>query len=511
MLTLTSAQMKQAEQLADERGLSYRKMMENAGAAAFRYLSGRYDLPRRRCAVLAGSGNNGGDAFVVARLLLEAGCAPWVLLCSGQPRTELAEENCRRMLELGGRLLRPEEDGREFFACLREAEVIIDGVFGTGFHGELPPLAASLIGCANTSAAARIALDVPSGMDADTGRSGAVCFRADVTLSFAACKPAHRNPAARPACGLVEVLDIGIPGEIIRSVCRSVTPITPELIRTLLPERAPDSHKGDHGRLLLLAGSRCMAGAAMMCTLAALRSGPGLVTLAAPAGTARLAAPHLMEAMTLPLPEAGSGSLAAAAAVPLQKALEGADAWGAGCGLTAEPGVREVLSALIPAAECPILLDADALNCLRGRLSLLAQTQRVPVLTPHPGEMARLAEMTVSQVTENALAVARLFAKEHRSVVVLKGHRTLVASPEGEVFQNTTGNAGLAKGGSGDVLAGMISAFLAQGLSPRDAALCGVYIHGFAADSLSGRMGLCSMLARDVIAELPAVFHTLSR
>lgn len=254
-----------------------------------------------------------------------------------------------------------------------------------------------------------------------------------------------------------------------------------------------------------------MAGAAMMCTLSALRSGAGLVTLAAPESAARLAAPQVMEAMTLHLPETADGALAAEAVRPLEQALSHATAFGAGCGLSAAPGVREVLNALIPAADCPILLDADALNCLQGKLSLLERARQTPVITPHPGEMARLAGMTVPQVTENAIAVAKLFAREHRAVVVLKGHRTLVAVPEGEVYRNTTGNAGLAKGGSGDVLAGMISAFLAQGMNPRDAALCGVFLHGKAADSLSARMGLYTILARDVISELPAIFRQLNR
>jgi len=510
MLTLTTAQMKRAEELADRQGLSYAQMMENAGAMLFKYLTARYELRERSCAILCGSGNNGGDGLVLARLMLQSGGKrPTVLLCAGEPRTPLAKANYQAFLAAGGQAL-DAGDIPNSCAALQSSQLIVDAVFGTGFHGELPSPADRIISCANASQATRVAVDIPSGMNADTGETGRVCFAADVTLALAACKGAHRRLPRGQGCGLVEVLDIGIPTEVILSVCSEAAPITKELVQSILPRRRPDSHKGDYGRLLLLCGSRRMCGAAMMAALAALRSGAGLTTLAAPEGVAMRVAPHLMEAMTLPLPEGGDGTLSVRAAAALSPLVRAADACGAGPGLSRGEGVRTAVEALLREAKGTLVLDADALNCLSEEPSLLDLAAKPPILTPHPGEMARLCGMTVPQVTENAASVARLFAKEHRAIVVLKGHRTIVASSE-EIYENTTGNSGLAKGGSGDVLTGVISALAAQGLPPRDAALAGVYLHGLAADLLKPEMSEYTMLARDVIGALPAAFLSLER
>lgn len=511
MLTLTTDQMKRAEQLADESGISYAQLMENAGRIAYRYLTAKYELGKKRCAILVGNGNNGGDGFVIARHMLEAGTAPVILLCAGMPKTTLAVSACNRVLEAGAYLVDVAREPALALGYLRNAQLIVDAVFGTGFHGSLPPEIAELLENANASTAARVALDIPSGMNADTGEASEGCFRAGITLAFGARKPAHSNLLAKEICGAVEVLDIGIPARIIDLLLTPIEPITAEMVCALLPERSLESHKGNYGRLVNIAGSRRMGGAAMMSTLSAMRSGAGIVTLATPESVARTVAPALMEAMTLPLPETAEGTIGEASCGELVKLLSAATGCVIGCGLSLGVEVKKALKWILKEAKCPLVLDADALNCISTEPFMLNGLARIPILTPHMSEMARLSGMTTPQVVENAVRVARLFAKEKNVVVVLKGHRTIIAAPDGSIYRNTTGNAGLAKGGSGDVLAGIIGAFAAQGMEAKEAAICGVFLHGLAADRLAKRMSEYSMLARDVINELPYAFKQIGR
>lgn len=509
MLILTTEQMRQVEKLADESGLSYAQLMENAGTVAYQYLNLRYGISAKHCVILAGKGNNGGDGFVIARLLFEAGAEPVVLLCCGVPQTETAIRSYNRLLDMGVCVLDVSVERELAFGYIESAQIIIDAIFGTGFHGEVSATAADVLACANNAKGTRISLDIPSGMNADSGAAGEICFRADITLSFAAYKPAHQSAVSKPRCGSIEVLDIGIPGDIIFSVLNHVTEITEELVREILPVRNPQSHKGNYGRLLIVAGSRRMGGAAMMATLAALRMGAGITILATPCSVASMVSPHLMEAMTLPLDETSEGALSHTCRSELGRALSVSTACLAGCGLSVTAEVKSVVESLLEVSPCSLVLDADALNCISTNLAVLERSRKIPVLTPHIGEMARLVDMTPAQVEENAISVAKLFAREKNVVVVLKSHRTVIATPAGEVFENTTGNCGLAKGGSGDVLAGMIAALAAQGMSAKNAAVCGVYLHGLCADRLASTMSEYSMLARDVIAEIPAALKSI--
>lgn len=510
MLTLTVAQMRNAERLADENGLSYEQMMENAGTAAYQYLNARYELGGKQCVILAGAGNNAGDGFVIGWHMLHAGAHPAVVLCCGLPKTELASRMYDRYSAAGGIVIDAAGEEEAARSALQGAQLILDAVFGTGFHGEVGEPAAQLIHLANQTNATRVALDVPSGMNADTGKAGAVCFHADLTLSFAAYKPAHHNVSSKPVCGAVEVLDIGIPANLVLAAANNAVWIDRRMVEDALPLRRPDSHKGDYGNLLVVAGSEGMGGAAMMATLGAMRMGAGKTSLATSRSVALALAPQLMEAMTLPLEEK-EGGIAWPPSERLERALSSASACLVGCGLSVTPDTKQIVDYTAEYTKCNLLLDADALNCLAGRPELLRKTARPAVITPHPGEMGRLCGMSARQVSENAMSVARLFARENRVIVVLKGHRTVVATPEEEVFVNTTGNAGLAKGGSGDVLAGMIAGLLAQGIPPRDAAVCGVWLHGYTADRLAGRISQYSMMARDILSEIPAVLKELGK
>lgn len=510
MLTLTVEQMRRVEAAADRAGVSYARLMENAGTMAYHYLEQRCKSAERRCLILAGAGNNGGDGFVVARHIFEAGGEPVVVLCCGLPSGELAVQNYHALLKLGVCVIDWAEEPGLARSCIQKAQLIVDAIFGTGFHGSLSESIREIVQWANASSALRIALDIPSGMNADTGETG-LCIQADVTLSFAAYKPAHHNAGVQSLLGRVDVLDIGIPAGILFSSLRSATEISVELVKRKLPLRKEQSHKGSYGRLLNVAGSLRMCGAAMMSTLAALRMGVGLTTLAAPISVTQRLAGGLMEAMTLPLSETMDGSLSMDSESQLAEALRSATACLVGCGLSVTSETKPIVERIIKNAKCRLVLDADALNCICSDPSILRKAGQVPIITPHIGEMARLVGMTPKQVTEYAAFVARCFAREYNTVVVLKDHRTLVATPEGELFGNTTGNAGLAKGGSGDVLAGMIAALAAQGMPETDAAICGVYLHGLCADRLARHMSGYSMLARDVIAEIPYALKSLGR
>lgn len=285
--------------------------------------------------------------------------------------------------------------------------------------------------------------------------------------------------------------------------------VTEALVRGFLPKRRSDSHKGDYGRLLIVAGSVGMTGAAMMAVMAAMRTGSGLTTLAAPRSVVQMAAPHLMEAMTLPLCEDANGVLSDDAIPALGEALHGKTAVLAGCGMRVTDHTKQIVNYLMENTKGILVFDADALNGVSEDRFILKRAAGRLIVTPHVGEMARLTGRPLAEIAADPAEAARQFSVEYGCVTVLKSHRTVIAAPDGTVWRNTTGNAALAKGGSGDVLAGMIASFAAQGIEPEKAAVCAVWLHGFAADRLMERMSEYGVLARDLIGELPYAMKTI--
>ncbi|MFZ2539272.1 MAG: NAD(P)H-hydrate dehydratase [Oscillospiraceae bacterium] len=511
MLKLTKNQMQLVEKLADQNGLSYKFMMQNAGSMAYKYLQSKIGMEKKKCVILAGNGNNAGDGFVMARLFSQDGIAVTLIMCMGVPLTPLSIEQFELLRDLNITIIDIKDDIEKAKSAILSAEIIIDAIFGIGFHGELNPEVATIVTMANDTKITRISLDIPSGTNADSGEVASVCFHADLTLSFAAYKYAHSKPPAKQNCGVVEVLDIGIPSNIIYAVVNHVTKLTAQMIADSLPVRKIDSNKGDFGKLLNISGCASMGGAAMMSTLAAMRIGVGIVRLATPRTVATTVASHLMEAMTCPLEEEADGSISMNSANEIKRLLEISTTCLIGCGISVTSNTKQLVEFVIKNTKGSLVLDADALNCIVENVDLLKSATNIPIITPHIGEMARLVGMSIQDVIDNSVDIARVFSKEYNVVVVLKSHKTLIATPTGEMFENITGNAGLSKGGSGDVLAGMISGLLAQGFCPRDAAICGVYLHGDAADSLANKMSLYSMLARDVINEIPYTLKRLDR
>lgn len=509
MLVLTTNQMKRAEQLAADTGLSYMEMMRNAGNMAYQYCKDKFDILTKRTVVICGSGNNAGDGFVVAKKIRENGGVVSVVMCNGVPATKESQEAFAEMqlehIEIINLSSQPEMAKERFDM----ADVIIDAVFGTGFHGELASNIRNVFEYINDTTAKKIALDIPSGVNADTGISSANHLKADVTLAFAALKPAHVNEQCKKACGHIEVLDIGIPSNVLYMVQSNATMITMESVVPLFPIRHQNTNKGNYGKFLNISGSRTMPGAAMMSTLAAMRMGAGVTTLVTPQCVADICAANLMEAMTFPVAQNQQGSISSVAVRNIEVLLAQSNACLIGCGLSVTSDTKQIVNFVIENTKSNLIIDADGLNCIAEDVSVLEKLKVKAVITPHPGEMARLTGLTIEKLKHNAYRIAHTFAQKYNVIVVLKGHKTIIATPEGEMFENSTGNAGLAKGGSGDVLAGMIGGLLAQGFDPKYAAIGAVYLHGLIADQLSEQMSQYSMLARDIIEQIPYTLKSL--
>ncbi len=472
MKAVTTAQIRQLDQRSIQSGIPGEQLMENAGYAVAR-TAARLLKQRDATAVLllAGKGNNGGDAIVAARHLAAAGChATLVLLCR---RDELRGEPRLHFQRLTG------VDVLDWPCELPSAAVIVDGLLGTGLTGEVREPYASVIKSMNASGLPILAIDVPSGLHSDTGDALGVCGRAEVTVTMGLPKIGLLKPAAADYVGRIEVADIGFPAELIEEIQTEVELLTAADVAPLLPRRHRAAHKGDFGHLLVVAGSEGYTGAPVITAHAAARSGVGLVTLAVPRNIYPMVAANCPpEIMPRPLEETKLGAFDAVAMGP-----------GVGAGFDLRPWLGGM--------RVPAVLDADALNALAPLRQSLPATL---VLTPHPGEMGRLIGKSVKEVQANRWEIARRFAKEHRVTLVLKGAGTVVTDSSGKLWINSTGNPGMAKGGMGDALTGIIGALLAQGLSPLDAARAGVFLHGRAGDLAVERHGETAMLATDLIA-----------
>ncbi len=500
-------EMKLAEKYSDELGINYMRMMENAGSAAAAFIRRTFDIDGRRCAVICGSGNNGGDGFVVARRLSENGARVAVILSGDAPKTACAAKMMELLANAGVPAIGWSGEKRAAaVSVIGASDIIVDAVFGTGFHGDPDAATAELFETVNSAIAAVVALDVPSGVAADAATCSNHCINADFTVAFDALKPAHLMLPARQRCGEISVVDIGIPPEASDRVERRSFHTDNELVFSVLRARSPLANKGSFGRLLNISGCLRYGGAPALSTASALRCGAGIVELASTVDVLRMAAPLTTEAVSLPLACDGEGFISPAAIPDILSSLGRSTACLVGCGLGLTDGSRKIIDAVLQNADCPLIIDADGINALAENIDVL-DTLNVPVvLTPHIGEMARLTKLSAAEVLADRIGVAGEFACRHGVTVVLKDCSTVVASPEGAVYLNGNGNPGLAKGGSGDVLAGMIAAFTAQRLDPTLSAVCGVYLHAMAADRAAKRLSQYGMLPSDLPAELCAIF-----
>ena len=503
---LNARQMREADRRTiDEIGIPSIVLMENAGRQVTAAIEALVDdLAGQRVAVLCGTGNNGGDGFVVARSLRQRGIEPAVFLVGTAADVR---GDARTNLDVLGHLGVPLVEIGDAAAWelhgshVTGADVVVDALMGTGLSRALEGLHETIVADLNASEAVIVAVDLPTGLSADTPDLIGPAVHAAVTVTLGAPKVPLVLPPAEHLVGDVVIADIGIPEFVVdESEGPRLFLLTREYVRTLVPPRSPDAHKGDFGRVLVVAGSRGMTGAAALAARAALRAGAGLVTVATPASVQPIVAALGAEFMTLPLDDADGR--VTAAAVEQVLAVD-ADVVAVGPGLGGGPAVAAFVRALLDRAETPLVVDADALNACAGDAGVLSgRDDRPVVITPHPGEMARLVGAAAEDVQADRVGIAREFAARHRVTVVLKGYRSVVATPEGDVYVNPTGSPGMATAGSGDVLTGMLAGLLAQMLDPSPAAQLATYLHGAAGELADADEGEIAMVAGDIVRHL---------
>ncbi len=439
--------------------------------------------------VVCGKGNNGGDGFVVVRLLLARDAKPdCILLGRASDLSGDALTNYKRLVD-SGFAVREVTSLKDTEPLFQGRKVVVDAVFGTGLTRAPSGLAAEAVTLINHSGSYVVSIDLPSGLQSDTGVPYEPCVRADLTVTMALPKLGLWLYPGRALAGTVEVADIGMPESLVGDCPRTGTVpegqallLDVEHIRAILPRRRSDGHKGTFGTALIVAGSRGFSGAAILAGKAAVRSGCGLVNLAVPSGITDVVESAVIEAIKTPLPQTETEALSPAGLETLLEASGNAEAIAIGPGIGTDRRTRKLELGFLAEVEKPVVIDADGVNNLAGRLALLSRAKTPMVLTPHPGEFARLTGLKPGDINADRVGVSRRFATEHKVVLVLKGASTVVAAPDGRVFVNPTGNSGLASGGAGDVLTGLITGLMAQGMSPLDAACAGVFLHGLAAD-----------------------------
>ncbi len=503
MKIVTAAEMREIDRLSSERfGVPSLTLMENAGTAVADFVVSHYP-DARRIAVICGKGNNGGDGFVAARKLQECGREVRLLLLAEPSELRGDAAEMFRKLSLKPILIHSEDELKKNRSVI-ESELLVDAILGTGFRPPVSGLYAAAIAAINAAEAPVVAVDVPSGADADVmgEQVGAVC-RADNIVTFTAPRPAHIFGML--TAGPTVVAPIGSPDEaIVSSLALDV--ITARNVAPMIGPRPRAANKGNYGHVLVVGGSFGKAGAAAMAGMSVLRVGAGLSTIA----TAKSALPTVAgfhpEVMTEPLEEteAGTISMRALEYGRIDALAQGKTVLAIGPGISRHPETSEFVRTIVSKSKTPIVLDADGLNAFEGRAQELRSHGQALVITPHPGEMARLVGSNPAAVQRDRINIARTFAREHELIVVLKGHRTLVADPGGTIWVNTTGNPGMATGGTGDILTGMTAGLIAQ--NPKqilEAVIAAVYLHGLAGDVAREAMGEQSLVATDLIRALP--------
>lgn len=516
MKVVTSNQMREIERRAEAVGLTVEALMENAGRAIAeetkKVMGG---IAGRRILILVGPGNNGGDGLVAARHFDDWGAEVNLYLC-GQRQPQ--DRNFALTQERGINTVRGEQDKNltKLDSLVFSTDIVIDAIFGTGKKRPLQGIFKQALEKVKEAKEKHpelmvIAVDAPSGLDVDSGDVDAACPKADFTITLGYPKPGLFIFPGADKVGKLIVADIGIPSSMAEDITTEL--ITQEWVKSVLPKRPKGANKGTFGRVLVVAGSINYIGAAYLACMGAARVGAGLVTLATARSLQSILAAKLTETTYLPLPEADEGIIASEAATLIQKSLTNYDVLAMGCGLGQSPSViefvRSILFNLPKDSVTALVLDADALNILAQTPQWEGKLKRDVILTPHPGEMARLAGMTVEEIQRSLLEVALKFAAQWSKTVVLKGACTVVAAPDGRIKLCYIGNPGLSSAGTGDVLTGAIAGLLAQGLPLFEAAACGVYLHAQAGEKVRERLGDAGMLASDLLPVLPQVIKEI--
>ena len=513
MLPVVTAEQMQAidRQAIDGFGIPGITLMENAGVGIVQELQRRFpDLSRKKIFIFCGKGNNGGDGFVVARHLFNLGSEVRILLAG--KLSELngdAGINAISAHKIGVQVdeLNPDHLNRHDHK-LHHCDIIIDAVFGTGLNKPVTGFMEKVIDKINQFEKFVVSVDINSGVDSDSGQLIGPHVKSELTLALACWKQSH---LLHPSAGVMKetrLIDIGIPDKAREGQHIRVHQCEEQDIKSYFQKRNPNSHKGNYGHVLVLAGSRGKGGSAGLTALAVLRAGAGLCTLALPDSCQKAFEVHPMEVMTAPLPETANGTLALSAKESILELLKEKSAVAIGPGITTDPETVALIGEILPLIQCPLVLDADALNAISSHKDWLGELKAETVLTPHPKEMSRLTGVSTQGIQKNRITIASKFATEHSLTLLLKGSPSLIALADGSIIINSTGNSGLATGGSGDVLTGIIAGLMAQGLPPCPASIAGSYIHGQAADHFAETESETTLIAGDLLRCLP---ETLKR
>jgi NAD(P)H-hydrate epimerase len=509
MKIVTANEMREIDRATSQRfGVPSLTLMEKAGAAVAEFVVSQYPSAAR-IGVICGKGNNGGDGLVAARKLQEVGREVRVVLLADPSELRGDAREMFGKLPVAPVIVRSSEELKgEQARAVFESEVLLDAILGTGFKPPVSGLYAEAIRLLNASSAPVVAVDIPSGADADVmGEQTGAVARADAVVTFTVPRPAHVFGGLTE--GPTLIAPIGSPDEAIVSSLQ-LNLITAREIAPLIGPRPLAANKGNFGHVLVIGGSVGKAGAAAMAGIAALRSGAGLSTVATPKSVLATVAGFHPEVMTEPLEETDTGSIStrALAGAGMDALIKSKAVLAVGPGISRHLETSEFVRSLVMKCKSPLVLDADGLNAFEGHASELNGKGRSLVITPHPGEMARLVGATVAAVQRDRINVARTFAREHELIVVLKGHRTLIVQPGGTVWVNTTGNPGMATGGTGDILTGMVAGLIAQ--NPEriaEAVVAAVHLHGLAGDVAREIMGEHSLVATDLVKALPEAFR----
>ena len=500
MRVVSAKQMAEIEKASDKCGVTYSMLMNNAGRGLGNEIEKLAKNKKSSGIVfLCGSGNNGGDCFVAARYLKEAGFNVSVALIYSMPKTQISQSEFDKMNGVP-----VYEDIDEIKKIILDSRIVVDGIFGTGFHGNLDNLSLQLLNLNDD--ALKIAVDIPSGGNSTKGSVCDGCFHADYTVTFGFKKIGMTQYPLKEYCGKVILVDIGIPDECKSTDYLSAEEIDEQTISGVLKPRKPDSHKGTYGTLLCITGSGCMPGASIMSGEAALRCGCGIVKLCSAEKNIAPIASRIPEIVFVKMDTDKDGFYTENNYEKITQTASGADAVLIGCGLGVTNETQNLVKKIITTADCPVILDADGINCICGCIDIIKEANTKIILTPHPAEMARLLQCRTSEIQADRLKICSEFTDNYKNtVLVLKGAGTII-SVNGKMYINNTGNAGMSCGGSGDVLSGMIASFAAQGTDPLYAAVMGVNMHGKAGDTAAQKYSMNYMLPSDIIKELPQIF-----
>lgn len=534
MYLVTAKQMQNIDKRAIESfGIPGQVLMENAGRGAVEiFLKTFPESHSRRVCILAGRGNNGGDAFVMARYLMEKGVETNTFLLSSREKVtgdamanlilleKLAVEISKDLNSAKEHIFSKEslknaiieipdmKTFKKYRSTIVNHQLFIDGILGTGLNSEVRGFFKEVIETVNSLSKPVFSIDIPSGLNADSGQPMGSCIRAKATATFGFAKTGHMLYPGREFTGTLEVVDIGIPAFIAQAETLHSHLLEHSMIQNMFKPRKAQSHKGTYGHLLMVAGSTGKTGAAALAANSAMACGTGLVTLAIPESINSIMEIKVTEPMTFPLPESNIGHIShAALSIILKKLVIDKRVVAVGPGLGMDESTIKLVHGMVEEIDLPMVLDADALNAIASNPYILKNRKSSTIVTPHPGEMARMAGKSVAEVEKNRVETATQFAAEFNVIVVLKGASTLIALPDGTLYICPTGNPGMASGGMGDVLTGMVAGFIAQKFEPSQAVMAAVYIHGLCGDIVAQRRGPSGFVASDIVNIIPETIH----